>query len=376
MAKEIEALNLFKGLYKNKRVLVTGNTGFKGGWLCLWLQAMGAQVAGTSRGIPSEPNLYHALNLRNTLTHFEVDVTDFPSLQKVFETFRPEIVFHLAAQPIVRKSYDDPKLTFDSNLGGTVNVLECLRLSKEAVAAVFITTDKVYENKEQQRGYVETDQLGGSDPYSASKACAELAVSAYNRSFFLKDGTLGCSTARAGNVIGGGDWAADRIVPDCIKAWLKKEKVVLRKPEAVRPWQHVLEPLSGYLWLGALLASGEKKIFGEAFNFGPKEEGMKSVGELTDQLFKFLNGSGWEYVPHEGQKKEMNFLTLNCQKAEDVLSWRPVLNFEETLRLTAQWYKDYYEKKDMVKVSLEQIESFCAKAAQEEVHWSAKSISV
>ena len=304
---------LFNGIYKDKKVLITGHTGFKGSWLALWLTQLGAQVAGFSKYRPSEPCNFDVLSLGEIIQDIQGDIRDADALKKTFQEFAPQVVFHLAAQPIVRDSYEDPKLTFDTNLGGTVNVLECLRLREGVEAGIFITSDKCYENVGWDQGYKEEDRLGGADPYSASKACAEIAFSAYYRSFFKDKDMPPIAATRAGNVIGGGDWAKDRIVPDCVRALSEKKNIILRKPEATRPWQHILEPISGYLWLGASLLKGQREVSGESFNFGPKKEVVQSVEELVKLFIEEWGEGVWQHQPHEGDKKEATLLQLSCK---------------------------------------------------------------
>lgn len=362
---------IFSNLYEDKRVLVTGHTGFKGSWLTLWLLQLGAKVGGFSKYLPSEPCLFNYLNIRDKVENFEGNICDLNDVRNAFEKFKPEIVFHLAAQPIVRKSYDDPKETFDINIGGTVVVLDCIRTVKGVEAGVIITSDKCYENFGLERGYIESDPLGGSDPYSASKGCAEIVTRSYFRSFFNKKGMPRIASARAGNVIGGGDWAQDRIIPDCVKAWQKGEDVIVRKPEATRPWQHVLESLSGYLWLGASILLDEG-INGESFNFGPKDEGVGSVGALTDMFLKYLGSGKWKHAPLEKNKKEADLLTLNCDKALDKLKWQPVLDFKQTVEMTALWYKKYYEDSEAIEsFSISQINSYVDKAKERSIKWAS-----
>ena len=363
---------LFKNQYKNKRVLVTGHTGFKGSWLSLWLVHLGAQVAGFSKYLPTQPCLFEALSLKKKLKDHRKDICAIRDLEKAFAQFKPEIVFHLAAQPIVRHSYDEPKITFDTNLGGTVNVLECVKNSPTVKAVVIITSDKCYENVGWNQGYKETDRLGGADPYSASKACAELAFSAYCRSFFNKGEGIKCASARAGNVIGGGDWAKDRIIPDCMRSWSQNQKALIRKPEATRPWQHVLEPISGYLWLGASLLTNPDGVAGESFNFGPRVQDVHSVSELVELSATFMEQKGrWEHAALEGERKEATLLQLSIDKADQRLSWRPALTFKETVQLTAAWYKVYYQKKeDMAQFSMGQIQQYIQKAQEQNIKWS------
>jgi len=368
MVKKWNKCNIFDGAFQGKRVLVTGHTGFKGAWLTLWLTELGAEVAGFSKYFPSEPCLFNVLGLKKKIKHFQGDVCDQAQLTKVFRDFKPQIVFHLAAQPIVRTAYQDPKLTFDTNLGGTVNVLECIRSSTDIKAAVIITSDKCYENLSIQRGYHEDDRLGGEDPYSASKACAEIAFSSYFRSFFSHQDCLHIATARAGNVIGGGDWAKDRIIPDCVRAWSKKQTAIIRNPQATRPWQHVLEPVSGYLWLGANLL--KKELNGESFNFGPRYRASHDVKEVVDLFLKFWGEGTWQHVAG-ASKKEAMLLQLSPVKTQKKLHWTSTLSFKETVELTAKWYQAYYSKKtDILDFSYQQIEHFVIKAREHGQVWA------
>ncbi|MBP9855302.1 MAG: CDP-glucose 4,6-dehydratase [Candidatus Omnitrophica bacterium] len=367
----VEPSDIFFKNYKGKRVLVTGHTGFKGSWLSLWLLELGAKVAGFSKYLPSQPCAFEVMGLARRLQDFKGDVRNYDEIKNVFNEFKPQIVFHLAAQPIVRESYNDPKLTFDTNLGGTINVLECIKASSSVESAVFITSDKCYENVNWEWGYREIDRLGGEDPYSASKACAEIAFHSYFKSFFQNHKTK-IATARAGNVIGGGDWAKDRIVPDCISAWNKKNIPVIRKPEATRPWQHVLEPISGYLLLGALLSQGNHnhQINGEAFNFGPGADVVKSVGELVETLIGYSGKGEWKHEPMRDEKKEAILLKLDCDKALNRLQWKSLLSFDETVELTSNWYKQYYEKNlDLYEFSLSQIEFYVEKGFKQKLPW-------
>lgn len=364
--------DIFSGVYKGRRVLVTGHTGFKGSWLSLWLLRLGARVAGFSLYLPSDPCNFEALKLEEKITHYKGDIRNAEALSKAFEAFRPEIVFHLAAQPIVHKAYDEPKLTFDTNLGGTVNVLECIKNYSFVKAAVIITSDKCYDNISCEWGYREDDRLGGNDSYGASKACAEIACRAYISSYFSGNNTPKIVTARAGNVIGAGDWAQDRVVPDCIRAWSEGKEVIVRNPQATRPWQHVLEPLSGYLWLGARLVTNPHRIAGEAFNFGPDNNIVKSAEKLVNMLLRFWGKGSWKHIPDEGEKKESTLLKLCCDKALSRLNWRPVFDFEETVRLTAEGYKNYYDKKDAYDFSCMQIRYYIKKAKEKNISWAQK----
>lgn len=361
----------FNNYYHKKRVLVTGHTGFKGSWLSLWLSRLGAKVAGYSAYLPSDPCNFDAIGLKELVDHYEGDVREFEQLKYVFDSFKPEIVFHLAAQPIVRKSFDDPKLTFDTNVGGTINVLECIRVSDCVKAAVLITSDKCYRNIEWLWGYRENDPLGGDDPYSASKGCAEMAINSYCQSFFKNERPVNIASTRAGNVIGGGDWAEDRIVPDCVRAWSQGQEVSVRSPNATRPWQHVLEPVGGYLWLGALLGEGEV-VSGESFNFGPKPDVIQPVSVLISTFQKYWESAKWTKKCNDSNKKESGLLKLCCDKALSLLNWQAILSFEETMEMTALWYKTFYDgsRKNMLEFTINQIEAYCELAKQRDAMWT------
>lgn len=362
---------MFSDVFRGRRVLISGHTGFKGSWLSQWLLDLGADVAGYSLYLPSSPNNFEVLGLEQRLRHYVGDIRDADAVLAAFDDFQPEIVFHLAAQAIVRTSYDDPKTTFDTNLGGTVNVLEAVRATPTVSTAIFITSDKCYENVEWEYGYREDDHLGGKDPYSASKACAEIAISSYARSFLLAQGKRIAST-RAGNVIGGGDWAKDRIVPDCMRAWAAGCAPVVRSPSATRPWQHVLEPLSGYLWLAAELQSGKDGLIGEAFNFGPRAEVNQPVSRLIDEMRLIWTASEWKLDPAGvGAKAEAGLLKLCCDKALHRLGWQAVLNFDETVAMTAQWYKNYYDgAKDMSQLTSLQLAQYTRLGQERGASWA------
>ncbi len=331
------------GFYKGKRVLVTGHTGFKGAWLSQWLLEMGAVVAGYSDQIPTQPSLFEVLGLRDHLRDFRGDVRDQVRLAAALTEFKPEVVFHLAAQPLVRLSYEDPVGTFATNVLGTANLLDTVRKSSSVQLVVNITSDKCYENREWGYSYRENDPMGGYDPYSASKGCAELLFSSFARSYFNVPGAAVVVTARAGNVIGGGDWARDRIVVDCMRSWGEGKPVVLRNPSATRPWQHVLDCLSGYLLLGSKAGSQPESYRGEGFNFGPSHGHGATVQELVSELSRHWKGSRWEVAADaSAQPHEAKFLRLNCDKAAQVLGWRPTWEMPESARATAEWYSHFY----------------------------------
>jgi CDP-glucose 4,6-dehydratase len=360
---------LFDGVYKGKNVLVTGHTGFKGSWLSLWLVSMGARVTGYSAYLPSKPCNFQISGIAKLVNHIEGDILDFVELSKTFNKCKPDIVFHLAAQPIVKVSYENPKKTFDTNAGGTLNVMECIRESKYIKVAVLITSDKCYRNKEWTWGYRENDELGGDDPYSASKGCAEIIVRSYVASYHNR---ARIATARAGNVIGGGDWANARIIPDSVRSWSKKKTVMIRNPNSTRPWQHVLEPLSGYLWLGANLYKSNK-LHGEPFNFGPDARVTQSVQELLESFSTFWPDAKWKKIRKNSKEKESTLLKLSCDKSLSMLQWSPVLDFHNTVKLTAEWYREYYKNNSsMFKYTLDQIKYYTDEAAKQGLAWAKR----
>lgn len=362
----------FKGYYKARRVIVTGHTGFKGSWLCIWLNELGAKVLGYSLEPPSEPNNFSICNLQSRITHVHGDVRDFNSLTKVFEQFRPDIVFHLAAQPLVRLSYQIPKQTLEVNTLGTMNVLEAVRLSPSVSNLTLITSDKCYENREQVWGYKETDPMGGDDPYSASKGAAEIVFRAYLRSFYKHRDSLGAVSVRAGNIIGGGDWGKDRLVPDCMRSLSKGETIKVRNPMSIRPWQHVLEPLSGYLWLGARLREDPRQFSG-GWNFGPADSSAGYVKDLVSAIIAEWKSGEWINVSDENEEKlhETGWLRLSCDKAHVMLPWNAVLSPEERVRMTVRWYKYYYElsQANLYQFCVHQIKEYTKLATSRDQIW-------
>ncbi|MEP6593237.1 MAG: CDP-glucose 4,6-dehydratase [Acidobacteriota bacterium] len=366
---------MFAGTYRGRRVLVTGHTGFKGSWLAAWLSELGATVAGYACGVPTTPSHFEAAALRDRLADHVGDIRDRARLGQVLDEFAPEIVFHLAAQALVRQSYADPVTTFETNAIGTLNVLECARTRPGIRAVVLITSDKAYRNVEWVWGYRETDALGGDDPYSGSKACAELIAHSYVRSFFPLEGPLAAvATTRAGNVIGGGDWAADRIVPDCVRAWSAGQVVRLRHPQATRPWQHVLEPLSGYLALGARLWTRSGVEAGAAYNFGPDGTVNHPVEALMAAMARLWPEARWERDPGAaGAVKEAMLLKLCCDRALFELQWRPVLSFDECVRMTTEWYRDYYANPAGAPARTQaQIGQYTALASERGLAWAGR----
>lgn len=346
--------------YKGKKVLVTGHTGFKGSWLCEWLLALGAEVYGFSNGIPTKPSLFNQLRLGKRIAmDIRGDVRDRAAVTAAVTSIKPDFVFHLAAQPLVRLSYAEPVETFDTNVMGTVHILDALRALANKCSAVMITTDKCYENKETTRPYKEDDPMGGYDPYSCSKGCDELVISSYRRSFFNDPSAkVWIASARAGNVIGGGDWALDRIIPDCFRAIQKGEAIPVRNKVSTRPWQHVLEPLSGYLTLGAALDSrADFAAFASGFNFGPNPNANRTVKEVVEELLKHAEGT-WVDKSDPKAVHEAGLLNLDIKKAAKVLKWRPTWNFEETLEKVAAWYVGVANGEKPLKLTQKQIKEF------------------
>lgn len=332
-------MKLFNNIYKGKKVLVTGHTGFKGSWMALWLTKMGAKVIGYSIDTPSAPNHHELLKLK--ITSIKGDILDRKKLEAALKKYKPDIVFHMAAQAIVRKSYEDPTGTFETNIVGTMNVLEACR--KAGVKAIVnVTSDKCYENVEQLWGYRESDAMGGSDPYSASKGAAEILSQSYRRSFDMM-----IANVRAGNVIGGGDWARDRLIPDIMRATSKREPVHIRNPYATRPWQHVLEPLSGYLLVGARLLEG-KKEFADNWNFGPADTSNLSVFEVTEHTKKHWDNIVYKVKTSKKNPHEAHLLKLDSTKAHTLLKWRNVWDHHRTFEKTVNWYKHFYENNALI----------------------------
>jgi len=347
----------FRSTYENLPVFLTGHTGFKGAWLSEWLLSLGAKLTGFSIDVPTTPSLFENLSLGTGLTDLRGDIRDPGVLGKAMTQAQPSIVFHLAAQALVRESYEDPIGTFATNIMGTANVLEAARQVPSVRAVVVITTDKVYENNESGRPFAESDPLGGHDPYSASKAGAEIVFSSYARSFFSAS-PVKLASARAGNVIGGGDWASNRLVPDGARAWGRGEKLIVRNPGSVRPWQHVLEPLSGYLRLGQLLLEKPEGVTGESFNFGPAEDLTKSALDLVLEMERHWPGTSHEIRSLSDGKKEAGTLSLDPAKAKAKLGWKPRLSFSETAAWTMDWYREYAKKGDIRSFTKEQISRF------------------
>jgi CDP-glucose 4,6-dehydratase len=364
---------MFSNAYKGKKVLITGHTGFKGSWLTTWLIKLGAEVIGFSIDIPTEPSMFVSLDLENKIDHNIGDIRDFEKLSEIIEKKRPDFIFHLAAQAIVSKSYSTPVETMTTNVIGTMNILESLRILNYPCVLIMITSDKCYDNVEWLWGYKESDHLGGKDIYSGSKGAAELVIKSYVNSFFGEGHMVRVGTGRAGNVIGGGDWALDRIVVDCMKSWHSQKSVEIRSPNATRPWQHVLEPLSGYLQLGAEIFKNNE-LHGEAFNFGPKSERNHTVIDLLSDLSSHLNLSQ-NFEPYKVTDNipfhEAGLLKLNCDKAMYFLKWEANLNYEETIKFVADWYINYFKSNiDMYKLTNSQIDDYEFKASKSNKKWS------
>lgn len=353
----LESVGINPAFWQGKTVLVTGHTGFKGSWLCLWLQSMGARVIGYALPPPTTPSLFEAANVAQGMVSIIGDVRDADHLKQVFAQHQPQVVLHLAAQALVRYSYANPVETYATNVMGTVNVLEAARSTPSLQSLVNVTTDKCYENREWVWGYRENEAMGGFDPYSNSKGCSELVTAAYRNSFFGKEGSAAIASARAGNVIGGGDWALDRLVPDIMRSIMEKRPVQIRSPHAIRPWQHVLEPLSGYLLLAEKL-DADGKSFAEGWNFGPRDEDARPVSWIVEKLTQeWGEGACWRLDQGE-HPHEANFLKLDCSKAAMRLNWRPRWNLETALQKITAWHKAHLAGSDMRAVTLGQIGSY------------------
>jgi len=349
-----------KNFFYQKKVIITGHTGFKGSWLTLWLKIYGANIFGISKDIPTKPSNFDASRVYNGIKNYKLDILDQKKLKKLFLKINPDYVFHLAAQSLVKKSYEDPSITWNTNLIGTLNILESLRQLNKSCVAVLVTSDKCYLNKETHKGYKESDTLGGEDPYSASKASTEMLIKSHVKSFFKeKNKKIYIASVRAGNVIGGGDWSKNRLIPDCIIKWSKHKSVKIRSPLSTRPWQHVLEAVYGYILLATKL-SKNFKLHGESFNFGPSNNSNYNVIFLVKTISKFWKNIKWSIVANKNKLfKESNLLRLNIQKVKKVIKWKPILKFEECIAMTINWYRYFYFKsKDMSDLSLHQINEY------------------
>lgn len=348
-------------VFKNKRILITGHTGFKGSWLSLWFKNLGADVMGVSIDIPTKPSHFQLINLEKKVKSKFLDITDLKELKKIFISFKPDYVFHLAAQSLVKKSYKNPLLTYYTNTIGTLNVMESLKSLKNNCIAVIITSDKSYKNLEIKRGYKEEDELGGADPYSSSKASAELIIQSYFKSYLVDKKNIRLAVARAGNVIGGGDWSENRLIPDCVRSWSKNKKVIIRNPDATRPWQHVLDALYGYIILSLNLRKN-RKLNGQAFNFGPGLNNNYKVIEVLTLVKKLWQNIFWKTIKLKKKEFESSLLKLNSSKANSVLKWKCNLSFRESIYFTTEWYKYFYiTKKNMYDFSIKQINLYIKK---------------
>ena len=346
-----------KAFWKGKRVFVTGHTGFKGSWLCIWLNQMGAEVKGYALKPNTNPALFDLANIQEIVINEYGNIQDFDQLKKSMLDFDPQILIHMAAQPLVRLSYKEPIDTYMTNVIGTVNVLEAARLCKHLKSVVSVTTDKCYENKEWMWAYRENEPMGGHDPYSSSKGCAELVTAAYRKSFFFENNTPALASARAGNVIGGGDWATDRLVPDVLRAFNTGQAVIVRNPLAIRPWQHVLEPLSGYLILAEnLYLYGDK--YADAWNFGPNEEDCKNVQWILDEMVNIWSGKASWKLDENPQPHEATFLKLDCSKAKTLLKWDPKWSIKTVLKRIHDWNSVFLTNGDLRKKCIEEINDY------------------
>ncbi len=344
-------------MFRGKKIFVTGHTGFKGAWLTLWLKQLGATVTGYSLPAPTEPSLYSLARVEEGITHIEGDVRDYQHLHNSIKQAQPDLIFHLAAQSIVLEGYQSPKETFDVNSGGVVNLLEAVRHQPTVKGVVIVTTDKCYENHEWIWGYRENDRLGGNDPYSASKSMAELVAHSYRVSFFNTEDSPAIATVRAGNVIGGGDFSAHRIIPDAMRALMEGKQIQVRNPASIRPWVHVLDPLYGYILLGKKLLN-EGQSFAEAWNFGPQETVGITVEQLVDKIVTGWEGAKWDLAPGGAAKPEMHTLRLNWDKASQKLNWKPQLNWEQAIELTVEWYQGFMQEQDLRELCLDQIDYY------------------
>lgn len=364
---------MFSNSFYGKKVIVTGHTGFKGTWLTAWLLKLGAEVTGISIDIPTTPSMFEELNLGQKIKDLRIDVRDLDKLSMVINETSPDFVFHLAAQPIVSTSYTDPVYTFTTNVIGTVNVLQALRSVQHKCVAIIITSDKCYDNVEWVWGYKENDQMGGKDIYSGSKGAAELVFKSFFHSFFKDKSNVRIASARAGNVIGGGDWAKDRIVPDAIRSWIQKKPVELRSPTATRPWQHVLEPLSGYLNLAQQLYLNDK-LNGESFNFGPNSENNHTVLQLIQDMAKHWNLTNEELayrITDNIPFHEAGLLKLNCDKALFYLKWKPTLTYDKLIEFTGKWYYEYFNREASIwKFTINQLNEYEQIAQENKVAWT------
>ena len=356
----MECMEIESDFWKDKKVLVTGHTGFKGSWLSIWLKLMNADIIGYSKDIPTEPNLFKLANIEKNMKSVFGDIRNFENLYSIIKDFNPEIIFHMAAQSLVSRSYENPLETYSTNVMGTVNLLEAIRKIGNPVTLINITSDKCYENFDSREGHKEEDPMGGHDPYSSSKGCAEIITSAFKRSFFNTNQDrkgISVATARAGNVIGGGDWAENRLIPDIIRGILKKRQIIIRNLNAVRPWQYVLEPLRGYIMLAQKLESDSVRFSGP-WNFGPKNENIVPVSEIIEKISKYFKIQLDITTENIEKYHESEILKLNCEKAKSKLAWKPKMNLDESIEFTLDWYKKYQSNGNMSLTCEEQIKDY------------------
>lgn len=359
---------MYNNTYRGKKVFLTGASGFKGSWLSLWLNSLGAVVMGYSLEPNTEPSMFSELEIDKKIKNVYGNILDREKLEKSMTDFQPDFVFHLAAQPLVRLSYAEPVMTYETNVIGTLNVLEAARKCSSVKIFVNVTTDKCYENKEINRGYREDEPMGGHDMYSSSKGCVEIMASSYRRSFLQGAKPYAMACARAGNVIGGGDWALDRLIPDCVRFINEDKPIEIRNPIAVRPWQHVLEPLSGYLLLGQKLYEDGAK-YADGFNFGPLEDSVLTVADVAQRVVKYY-GKGEVVVGAKSDLHEAGLLMLNVEKAEQVLGWRPTFTANEAISKTVEWYKRFYSNEKMYDFTISQIREY-----EESIKWNKSYVT-
>ncbi len=368
----MEDLVAFQNQLANRRILVTGHNGFKGSWLCEWLLSLGSEVHGVSLPPNTSPSLFELLKLGSRLEHHILDIRDRKALADRVRQIQPELVFHLAAQPLVRVSYQQPAETWETNVIGTVNLLDAIRQSDSVRACVVVTSDKCYEAAHGESAFVETDPLGGHDPYSASKAATEIAVSSFRRSFFPGSDSCRIASARAGNVIGGGDWSKDRIIVDIVNSITQNRPVNLRNPSFTRPWQHVLDPISGYIVLACKLLRGNGQAYAEPWNFGPESESSVSVEKLTAQAIQHWGTGSLTKPDLDKQPHETEFLSLSCEKAKNQLAWRSAWDLEQAIANTMDWYRCWHNGGDMQKKTRSQISDFCKQARKRKIAWALR----
>lgn len=360
---------LFNGVFAGRRVFITGHTGFKGSWLTHWLLELGADVTGFSLEPDTEPSIFEELGLSSRISHHIGDIRDIAKLEAAIKECQPEIILHLAAQPLVRLSYEDPLGTFETNVMGLANILQIARRTSSVKSFVVVTSDKCYNNLEIDHAYKEEDAMGGYDPYSASKGCAELVTASFRSSFFNEPNAMQLASCRAGNVIGGGDWALDRIIPDSVRALSKSELIAVRNPKAIRPWQHVLEPLAGYLWVAALQFQTAGK-FNRPWNFGPTANGHLNVGEVVDQVVKTWGTGDWEAFSNPDAVHEAHFLKLDSSDAIEMLNWQPVWDSKSAISIAVNWYKNFYDGKSAFDLVAKDLASYVNAAKTAGAQWA------